>query len=91
MKKNLFTIMDEIKQQLQQMYKAAALQMSFLSMSLHRYEDIFRNGIATSDLSAENLSLCYLDTLKNYRQVKLDLERSEMQLKMLEDGDKQGS
>lgn len=68
------------------MYKAAALQMSFLQMSLHKYEDIFRNGIATSDLSAENLSLCYLDTLKTYRQVKLDLERSQMQLKMLENG-----
>lgn len=76
--------MDEIKKQLQELSKAAALQLSFLSMSLHKYEDIFRSGIATSDLSAENLSLCYLDTLKQYRQVKLDLERSQMQLKMIE-------
>lgn len=76
--------MEEIKKQLQELSKAAALQLSFLSMSLHMYEDIFRNGIATSDLSAENLSLCYLDTLKQYRQVKLDLERSQMQLKMIE-------
>lgn len=76
--------MEEIKKQLQELSKAAALQLSFLSMSLHKYEDIFRDGIATSDLSAENLSICYLDTLKQYRQVNLDLERSQMQLKMID-------
>lgn len=79
--------MDEIKRQLVQLKDAADLQRVFLSKSLEKYESMF-NDVLNSGYTLENLCICYLDTLKQYRSVCLDQDRARTQLEVIEDANK---
>lgn len=63
------------------------MQKMFLSFSLEKYESMF-NDVRNSGYTLENLCICYLDTLKQYRSVCLDLDRARTQLEVIENANK---